>query len=69
MDNFFTNKLRKTWEYLFHDVKDLVLLKFLAFHKLFEITVFTKLGDDIQAVFRTKNIFEFNYVGVIEPFE
>ena len=52
MHNLLSNKLCKTSQYLSHDVKNLFLLKFLAFHKLLKITVFTELSDDVETILR-----------------
>ena len=52
MDNFLSNKLGETCENLAHYIENLILFEFFAFHELLEITVFAKLSDDVETIFR-----------------
>ena len=54
---------------MFHDLKDLVFFEFLAFHEFLEITIFTKLGDDVETILGAEDILEPDNVGVVEPFQ
>lgn len=54
---------------MFHDVEYFILFEFFAFHHLFQIAIFTKLRDDVQTVFGRKDIFELDYVWVVESFK
>ena len=52
MDYFLADELGEASEDLAHDIEDLVLLEFFAFHELLKITVFAELGDDVETIFR-----------------
>lgn len=52
MDNFLADELSESGEDIPHNIEDLVLLEFFAFHELLEITVFAELGDDVETIFR-----------------
>ena len=52
VDNFLADELSESGEDIPHNIEDLVLLEFFAFHELLEITVFAELGDDVETIFR-----------------
>ena len=52
VDDFLADEFCEAGEDLAHNIEDLVLLEFFAFHELLEITVFAELGDDVETIFR-----------------
>ena len=69
MYNFFFDQFCEPIDDLFDYLEYLLFLKPLPFDQLFEVSIFAILGDDVETVFGAENVFEFNYVGMIEPLE
>jgi len=66
MNDFLSNKLSKATEQLTHDLEHFLLFKFPPFHELLQISIFTKLRDDVKTVFRTEDILELDDVVMIK---
>lgn len=52
MNDLLPDKLGEAAEELPHNLKHLLLFKFLAFHELLEVSIFTELSDDVETIFR-----------------
>ena len=68
MDYFLSDEFCESAEYLPHNFEYLLFFEFFTFHEFFEISIFTKLGDDIQTILGAEYILELHDIGVIKTF-
>jgi len=52
MHYFLSDEFGEACKDLAHDIEDLVLLEFFAFHEFLEVAIFAELGDDVETIFR-----------------
>ena len=66
---FLSDEFCESAEYLSHYFEYLLFFEFFTFHEFFEISIFAKLGDDIETILGAEYILELDNIGVIKAFE
>ena len=68
MDNFLADELSEAGEDIPHNIEDLILLEFFAFHELLKITVFAELGDDVETILELSTSLNLTMLGWLNRF-